>query len=553
MKQSQAHDYLGNYAAPFIAAVLLLCFSDALFATTPAGPDEASPSEADFSSTIEQDLATSSNLSVLDLEWSDIEQQIDVGELDDARFTLERRVGELQTLRDRYDSQLIKPLSLLGRVYHEQKDYPRAVETFALATQISRIANGLHSAEQLHLVHQEIASLKAMGNIIEANRRHEYAFSIAARHYGRYAEKLIPELLKMGAWYTSTGDIIGARGRFSDARVLLSANRDMAQSDLMILALRGLANSYREERYPPFYERPNRETEALFDRNGLNERQASVAQMTEQRLTVNTMHRGTEALVEVLRIQGNRLLAEQEQFILNNPPGEAVVTTSSTNAPDATSKTPINAQTDSEAPTAIVSGNRRNRGESLNLDAIEPAVGATAVDKNDFLAAMLELADWYLLMGQESRAFAWYQQAYTIAEADPNNDAAAMFGEPRLLYFPRPKDPKLPERVPPNALEQGHVALLYDIDHKGHVKRLRTVESQPKGLMDFHVRSSARIARYRPRIKDGLPQPTAAQTYKHSFSYFPRNRETPTPNVINSDDLANDSAPEVPASATSGR
>lgn len=469
---------------------------------------------------IDADLASTSGISVLDLEWQDLEQQIDVGELREAQGTLERRVGEMQRVGDRYDGQLVKPLSLLGRVYHEQEDYPRAAETFALATQISRVANGLHSAEQLELVHQEIASLKAMGNIVEANRRHEYAFSIATRHHGRFAKQLIPELLKLGSWYTRTGDIIGARGRFSDARVLLSANQDTAQSDSMILALRGLAKSYRDERYPPFYERPDQETQELFERNGLNARQDSVAQRTDARLRVNAMHRGTEALVDVLRIEGNRLLAQQEQM--------------------------LQAAAASEGAEPIVVPATRRRSESLNLNAIKPVVESPEVDKTNFISAMLDLADWYLMMNQEPRAFAWYQQVYLIAEADPNTDAAALLGEPELLYFPRPKDPKIPERLPTNALEQGHVALQFDIDHRGQIKRLRTVESNPKGLMEFPVRASAKISRYRPRIVSGLPQPTMAYGFTHSFSYFPRNKKVPR-NVINSDEPGTGSAP-APAS-----
>jgi len=504
------------YRLPLLAALLVLHTTGLFAADTGVSSDLT---VAPGTTTIEADIASADDISEIELEWQNLEQQIDVGELREARGTLESRIDEMQKVGDRYDVQLVRPLSLLGRIYHEQKDYPRAAETFAQATQISRIANGLHSGEQLELVHKEIASLKAMGNIVEANRRHEYAFSIATRHYGRFARQLIPELLKIGNWYTSTGDIIGARGRFSDARVLLSANQDTAQSDLMILALRGLAKSYRDERYPPFYERPDQQTRDLFERNGLNDRQDSVAQLADARLRVNAMHRGTEALVDVLRIQGNRLLAQQEALLRAA-------------APDQTNN----------AEPVVVSGSRR-RGESLNLDAIQAVVQSAEVDKSDFLKAMLELGDWYLLMNQEPRAFAWYQQAYTIAEADPNTDAAALLGEPKLLYFPRPKDPRVPERLPRKALEQGHVAVQFDIDHRGNIKRLKTVQSQPKGMMDFPVRASAKISRYRPRIVAGLPQPTAAYAFTHSFSYFPRDKKVPE-NVINSDEQTQEPLPE---------
>lgn len=525
----------------FLIALLLAGAPSALLAasgTSPLAPGTSPVASTPVSSTLEEDLASSGDFDVADLEWQDLEQQIDVGELREAQTTLEHRVVEMQQVGDRYNEELVKPLSLLGRIYHEQKDYPRAAETFAQATQISRVANGLHSGEQLALVHMEIASLKAMGNIVEANSRHEYAFSIASRHYGRFDQQLIPELLKLGTWYTQTGDIIGARGRFSDARVLLSARQETAESDMMVLALRGLAKSYRDERYPPFYERPDSATRELLERNGLDQRQALAAQRTHARLRVNALHRGSQALLDVVRIQSNRLLAEQEKLLQGT-------------ASDPTSNPTANQSSATANGNQVVVPATRRKRAALNIAAIQPAVESPSIDKADFLSALLEVGDWYLLVDEESRAFAWYQMAYRIAVADPNTDADKLLGKPKLLYFPRPRDPKLPERVPTNILEQGHVALQFDINHRGQIKRLTTVESQPRGLMDFPVRASAKISRYRPRIVEGLPQPTMAFNYTHSFSYLPRGKEVP-PNVINSDQPASErNQTSVPASAPS--
>ncbi len=522
MKLPKALDNLSLLTAPAVTAQLFACtvLVGLTFTSVESFAALATPANQDA------DLTRTRESNDLELEWDDLEQRIDVGELEASRITLEQRVGELQTVGDRYDARLVKPLSLLGRIYHEQQDYPRAAETFALATQISRIANGLHSAEQLEIVHQEIASLKAMGNIVEANSRHEYAFSIASRHYGRFAQQLIPELLKIGTWYTSTGDVIGARGSFSDARVLLSADQTSAQSDQMIFALRGLANTYRSERFPPFYQRTSKEAEELFARNGLRDRQTN-AQLTEHRLTVNAMFRGTQALVDVLRIEGNRLLAEQEKYLQAKSQETLAAPQEDANVVLA----------DTQAVILTEAKRRRSNKNTLDLAALGPALEAPEVDKSRFLKAILDLADWHLLNEQDARAFAWYQQAYIIAQTDPNSDAVAMFSQPKLLYFPRPQDPKLPERLPPTALEKGHVALSYDIDHRGHVKRMKTVDSIPKGLMEFRVRTSVKVTRYRPRILDGLPQPTAAYSFKHSFDYLPRNRKAAPPNVINSDDL----------------
>ena len=459
-------------------------------------------------------------------DYGHIEQQIDLGELREAQSELEVTIAELQQTGDRYDNELVEPLRLLGRVFHENGDYPRAAETLALATQISRVANGLHSADQLHLVHQEIRSLKAMGNIVEANRRHEYAFSIARRHYGRFGEKLIPELLKIGVWYTSTGDVIGARDRFAEARLLLSARPETAQSNDMLFALKGIARSYRDEAFPPFFSRPDKETAELYARNGLTDRQAGVREELVTRASINSFHRGSEALIDVVRIEVNRLADIQDQLIAQS--------TSATSTNSEGASQPNTTQSEI-AREDIVTTSSRRRTTTISLEELSTVISSPEADKQPFIKSLLELGDWYLLTNKESRAFGYYQHAYRVAVQDPNSDPSALFGEPTLLYFPRPRDPRTPEAAPKESFEQGFVELMYDVDHRGTIKRLRTLQSQPKGLMDFHVRSSAKVARYRPRIVEGLPQPSPQQTYRHSFDYFPRGRQSTPPKVINTD------------------
>jgi len=423
-------------------------------------------------------------------DYQHIEQQIDLGELREARTELETTIGALQRTGDRYDGALVEPLRLLGRVFHEEGDYPRAAETLALATQISRVANGLHSAEQLHLVHQEIRSLKAMGNIVEANRRHEYAFSIARRHFGRFGEELIPELLKIGVWYTSTGDVIGARDRFAEARLLLSAKPETAESDDMLFALKGIARSYRDEAFPPFFSRSDKETQELYARNGLTDRQAGVREQLATRASINSFHRGSEALIDIVRIEVNRLADIQDQMLAS-------------------------AQQQSVNREEIVQTSARRRTTTLSLEELATVIESPEANKRPFIESLLELGDWYLLIN--------------------NTDPVNLLGKPTLLYFPRPRDPRTPETAPKESFEQGFVELKFDVDHRGEVKRLRTLQSQPKGMMDFNVRSSAKVSRYRPRIVDGLPQPTTEQIYRHKFDYFPRGRDANPPRVIDSD------------------
>jgi len=476
---------------------------------------------------VEQRNAASASSSVADIyrggiegsDLLDIESQINAGELPEARSQLEGRITQLQQTGDRYDADLVQPLRLLGRVYHKQGEYPAAAESFALATQISRVNNGLHSHEQLSLVHEEIASLKAMGNVLEANRRHEYAFSIARRHYGRYSEALIPELLSIASWYTSTGDVIGARDRYREAQILLSSQASTATSDTMIAALRGLAKSYREEFFPAYYSRTDRETADLLDSNGLNARQDRYREQMIAQASINSSRQGTEALREIVQIEGQRLANIQ-----------AAMSGPSALAGD-----------DTHPATGIAeTSNKRRRTPGFSMPQLEGVIADPNVDKANFINALLELGDWHLLMGKEPRAFGYYQHVFNIAVADPNTDVHELLGKPTLLYFPRPRDPKVPDSAPPESFEKGYVEVTYDVDHRGAVRKLRTAASQPKGLMEFHVRSSAKIARFRPSIIDGLPQPSPAQVYRHNFDYFPRGRDANPPRIIDSDVATSD-------------
>lgn len=503
-KRSGASKAELNRPLKYLACLCLALYTP--FALVSAQPALAEASESN-PEPVGYDANSSQNTAS---DYPHIEQQIDLGELREAQRELETTIAALQRTGDRYDGALVEPLRLLGRVFHEDGDYPRAAETLALATQISRVANGLHSADQLHLVHQEIRSLKAMGNIVEANRRHEYAFSIARRHFGRFGEELIPELLKIGVWYTTTGDVIGARDRFAEARLLLSAKPETAESNDMLFALKGIARSYRDEAFPPFYSRSDKETQELYARNGLTDRQAGVREQLATRASINSFHRGSEALIDIVRIEVNRLADIQDQMLA------------------AAQQQTVNRE-------EIVKTSARRRTTTLSLEELATVIESPEADKMPFIKSLLELGDWYLLINSEARAFGYYQHAHRVAVQDPNTDPVALLGQPTLLYFPRPRDPRTPETAPKESFEQGFVELKFDVDHRGEVRRLRTLQSEPKGLMDFNVRSSAKVSRYRPRIVDGLPQPTAAQTYRHKFDYFPRGRNANPPRVIDTD------------------
>jgi len=135
--------------------------------------------------------------------------------------------------------------------------------------------------------------------------------------------------------------------------------------------------------------------------------------------------------------------------------------------------------------------------------------------------AVLDLADWYLLFEKKGRAEPLYDYAYDLLDAQPEVDAVAYFAEPRLLHYPAPGDPVNPVSQPDTLPETGFVEVSYEVTPDGFARALRTVESQPKNLMDFRVRKSLRASRFRPALVNGVPVASTDQTFRHEFAYYP--------------------------------
>jgi len=143
------------------------------------------------------------------------------------------------------------------------------------------------------------------------------------------------------------------------------------------------------------------------------------------------------------------------------------------------------------------------------------------------LTAILQLADWHMMFGRTSTASTLYTH---IFEEMPSidEDPAAFFADPTLLYLPSPQDPDLPEDAFNQNVAQGQVSLQFDVTTSGRVRKLKTIASEPPRMMDFRVRRSMRLAQFRPRLVDGTPVHSEMQTYTHDFPYLPRDGEVAT-------------------------
>jgi len=482
-----------------------------------------------------QDVSANSIEDILAIEsiqpnYQALDLQIDAREYDGVERKLTADIREIESASDRYNPALIEPLRLMGKLLHANQRYPEAADALARATQISRLESGLHSADQLDLVYAEIDSLIAMERVLEANSRHEYAFTVARRTYGNFSKEIVPVLLKLADWYVQTGNLFAARGHFLHARNLLSAQQSSTNSDAMITALRGLARSFRDERFPTFVAGTSEEAVELAEQNAIYNNQTPSDIQTLQ-LSVNAFQRGTQALKNVVSIEERRLIvlaltrqeAEKEAQQTESSPAAQPTALQEGDEEAAVSAQPRPQRDPTAAnPIVLAPNGTIDPSEVVVSEILDPLIRDPDVDKSDFLAAIVELADWYLLMDKSKQAFAYYRHAYRIAAADPLTDVEDKFGKPVLLYSAAPKDPIIPRSAGASSRQTGFVDLSYNIDANGSVRRMKTLNSQPKGLMVFQVRRVIGDARYRPRIVAGFPQSTSDFNFRHNFDYVPK-------------------------------
>ncbi len=136
--------------------------------------------------------------------------------------------------------------------------------------------------------------------------------------------------------------------------------------------------------------------------------------------------------------------------------------------------------------------------------------------------SVLDLADWYTLFDKTSRAETLYEHAYGLMTEITDFDTVSYFAEPKLLYFPSPGNPKPPPLNYRGEATSGYVEVSYQVTNTGYVRNMETIASEPEGMMDFRVRKSLRLARFRPMLIDGVPVDRESHTYRHEFTYYPK-------------------------------
>jgi TonB family protein len=225
-----------------------------------------------------------------------LEQRIARAEAGSAARELESIVLQVEGAYHASHPELVKPLTLLGDAYAAQGEFVEALDQYGRAVYIARVNNGLFDASQLEIVYREADAHTQLGNLMEARNREEYAYEIMKRGFADYDADLIPGLERLARFYLKTHNYLAARVFFKRAMVVHGANgTDMTMA--AVPALKGIAHTYRMERFPPFYVVSVDDSRIGGPTPGLDPEE-----LGQQHVSINNFPEGERALQHVIEI-----------------------------------------------------------------------------------------------------------------------------------------------------------------------------------------------------------------------------------------------------------
>ena len=229
-------------------------------------------------------------------QYSHLAERIERAEAATAERELEEIVDKLENDHHPSHPELIRPLTLLGDAQSAQQEYSKALEAYGRAVHIARVNNGLFDPSQIELVYREANTHANLGDLTEALNREEYAYEIMKRSFRNYDPGLITGLERLAQFYLKTHNYFAARVFFQRALAVHRTNGSDMSSD-SLPALRGVALTYRLERFPPFYIVSSKDTRASGPSPSLDP-----AELGMQHISINNFHEGERALQAIVQI-----------------------------------------------------------------------------------------------------------------------------------------------------------------------------------------------------------------------------------------------------------
>ena len=229
----------------------------------------------------------------------DAAARVELAEYIEAINVVEAAIETIEQRASRYHSALVRPLIVLGDALAGVGDSEGAFGAYDRALHITRVNRGLHHPSQVQIVYREAQLLAKLDNRQAANSRHEYAYTVLLRAFGGSNPALLPGLFVLADWYMVNYNIFSARALYGHAAVVAGKHLHLDHT-ARIRALRSLAATYRNERFPPFYTRRREEqTTSPGSYAGFQYR-------TSASPSVNSFGNGERALIEVINIVQER-------------------------------------------------------------------------------------------------------------------------------------------------------------------------------------------------------------------------------------------------------
>lgn len=154
------------------------------------------------------------------------------------------------------------------------------------------------------------------------------------------------------------------------------------------------------------------------------------------------------------------------------------------------------------------------RARIVEILTSHPDIGAAERGKS--LAA---LGDWAIAQEDIPTAVRYYGEAYEQLRQAPDAEFAAELAEPAMLDFIAPLSAvDLGRRSAPYTW--GQIVLQFDVLADGRASDVQVVAAEPPGVMEDAYSRRIRETHFRPRLVNGVPQPTEQVQFTHQFRYY---------------------------------
>ena len=157
---------------------------------------------------------------------------------------------------------------------------------------------------------------------------------------------------------------------------------------------------------------------------------------------------------------------------------------------------------------------RSARGQMVRL--LESTTNATPFQRASALAV---LGDWELVRNRVEAAQNYYREAFEALGGEQPSLAEEFFSSPQLLDFVPPAS-AADWQSNPSSYAWGFIEAQFDVSPDGKATNIVISRSNPPLLMNALYARRLAEARFRPRLVDGAPTPTASVSYSHEFRYL---------------------------------